>query len=176
MTFESKPRGLLIALAVAVLFFLMASSGCRKRERVGVGSKAPEFTLKDTEGNPRSLSSLKGKVVLLEFWATWCAPCEESVPNLNRIYELFGEKPFEILAVSLDEGQGAVGKVKDFGSAHKVGYPLLHDDKNVAGAYGIYSIPNTFLIDKGGVIRAHHMGFSDDMVERFSKKIEELLR
>ncbi|MDA8171097.1 MAG: TlpA disulfide reductase family protein [Nitrospiraceae bacterium] len=162
------------ALAIFVLAAAVCLSGCqRKASRIGVGASAPAFVLTDINGNPHSLSSLRGKVVVLDFWATWCPPCRASIPVLNRIYERYNGRGVEMLGVSIDDGQK---DIMEFMKSHKVLYTLLWDNKNVADSYNVQSIPNVFIIDKNGVIRDHHLGFSADEFDEFSNEIEGLLK
>jgi peroxiredoxin len=161
--------GILIAAAVV---------GCRQKgpAATAVGTIAPDFTLSDLSGQAYRLSSLKGKVVLLEFWATWCPPCQASAPELNRLVETFAGKEFVLLAVSVDEGSDAADKLREFGREKNALYPIMHDSGKVADMYGISSIPSLFLIDREGVISAHHVGFNPSMAGQLTAEIEELLR
>jgi peroxiredoxin len=135
------------------------------------GAKAPLFKMNDVDGKPVSLESLKGKLVLLEFWASWCSPCRAENPNLKKQYELYKSKGFEILAVSLDKD-----KAKWKEAIAQDGLPWLHvsDLKgwgNEAGAlYGITAVPAGFLIDTDGKIIGN-----DLRGEKLNKKLAELL-
>jgi peroxiredoxin len=118
-----------------------------------VGMQAPEFTQNNVEGKPVSLSSLKGKYVLVEFWASWCTPCRAGNPNLVKQYELYKDKGFEIISVSLDN-------VKDrwVEAIKKDGLPWLHVSdlkgwNNAVGRlYGVRAVPQSFLLDKDGKV------------------------
>lgn len=118
-----------------------------------VGMQAPEFTQNNVDGKPISLSSLKGKYVLVEFWASWCAPCRAGNPNLVKQYELYKDKGFEIISVSLDN-------VKDkwIDAIKKDGLPWLQVSdlkgwNNAVGRmYGVRAVPQSFLLDKEGKV------------------------
>ncbi len=116
------------------------------------GAVAPDFSLKDLDGHELKLSSLRGKVVLLNFWATWCPPCREEVPSLVALNkQMSGEKSFQMVTVSIDEG----GKqaVEDFFKASGVTLPVLLDtDRSISRLYGTTGVPETFVIDRKGVI------------------------
>jgi len=157
---------------------LLLAAGCQEKPKdsAAVGSQAPDFELQDLSGQSYKLSSMKGKVVLLEFWATWCPPCESSVPAFNRLYERFKEEEFVLMALAVDEGEQVTDTLKSFGAENGVLYPVLPDVKNVAGFYNVISIPSTFVIDKEGNISFHHMGYAPDMFETISKEIEGLLK
>src|SRR4030042_3298294 len=115
-----------------------------------VNSKAPDFTLKDLNGKTVSLSAFKGKVVLLNFFATWCPPCRAEMPALNKLYHTLKPRGLEVISVSTDR---SINDIKDFLETHKVDFPILFDaDRNVAKQYRVFSMPTTFLINRNGVI------------------------
>ena len=151
---------------IFAVFLLAAfmSAGCSKKQHArsaAEGNPAPEFTLNDLTGRPVQLSSLKGKVVLLNFWATWCPPCREEIPSMVLLNRNMQGKPFQMLAVSIDEG----GKdaVLDFFRKGGVSLPVLLDpDGRVAREqYGTTGVPETFVIDAKGVIVKKVIGAMD---------------
>jgi peroxiredoxin len=116
------------------------------------GYLAPGFTLPDLAGKPVSLSEFRGKVVLLNIWATWCAPCKREIPSLDRLYQMRKDKDFEVLAVSVD--RAASSKVASFVAEHQMSFPVLHDVRGEVGnQYWARAIPSSFLLDREGVIR-----------------------
>ncbi|MBI5212688.1 MAG: TlpA family protein disulfide reductase [Nitrospirae bacterium] len=138
------------------------------------GQKATDFTLKDINGNPVSLSSFKGKVVLLNFWATWCPPCRSEIPSMNKLYQKLKGRGFTILAVSTDR---AVVDVKDFLKTMPVSFPVVVDYNLTVSRslYKVFMLPTTFLIDRKGVIVEKYFGDQDWTEPEIVKEIEALL-
>jgi peroxiredoxin len=135
----------LIGLALAISFIAAAQPR--------IGELAPEISLPDAKGNIVSLSSFKGKVVLLDFWASWCGPCRESIPSVVKLYNKYKAKGFEVVAVSIDSKRSQwVKAVKYF----KMNYTSLLDPKgwqaDVISSYNIEGIPATYLLDKEGKV------------------------
>lgn len=163
-----------LSCIVAAALILFA---CSKGEGPAVsdGGKAPDFLLSDITGKNFRLSEQRGKVVVVEFWATWCPPCRESIPELNAIYEKFRGRNFELLAISVDKGVDAGAMLNGFVKEHAIVYPVLVDNKDVNVLYGVSSIPVMFVIDKEGKVAKKHMGFSPAMAANISKEIETLL-
>ena len=145
--------GVLVLGWIAYLFYREGS-----REPAEVGKIAPDFELTSLSNQTYHLSSLRGKVILLNFWATWCGPCQEEVPSLERFYQsLKGEEGFELLAVSVDR----TGRedVEPFIRKQAVTFPILLDSlTKVSELYQVYKLPETFLIDGEGKIVEHYKG------------------
>ena len=137
-----------------------------------VGKPAPEFSLPDLEGNKIELSSMKGKVLILDFWATWCPPCKEEVPHLVRLQSKFRDQGLQIVGLSLD--QGGAGKVKPFAEEYGVNYTMLIADDETAKAYGgVAMIPTTFVVDRSGIVVKRFVGYTTP--EAFEEAILPLL-
>lgn len=146
-----------ISITVACLcltFFLVA---CGQRPKVAeIGKLAPDFTLVDRHGKTWNLSELKGQVVFVNFWATWCQSCLEEMPSMERLYRLMPTDKFKMLAI-LSRDEPAFADI--VAAKLKVTFPVLIDPDNKAGqAYGLTGVPETYIIDTQGVLREKFMG------------------
>jgi peroxiredoxin len=134
--------------------------------------KAPDFSLQTSNGKTVVLSKLKGKAVVVNFWATWCPPCRSEIPGFLKVYDKYRSKGLEIVGISLDEKGWKV--VKPFVEKYKMTYPVVLDNGEVAQKYGdIASIPTSFFVDKKGNITKSHIGYM--AAEDFEKEIKKLL-
>ena len=139
-----------------------------------IGGKAPSFSLKDINGNTVTLESLKGKVVFLDFWATWGGPCKEEFPELDALYKKYGKDGFEVVGISVDKTES---NVAEFLKKRPVSFTILTNTKgDVAETYGLPGMPTGFIIGKDGVIRYRHAGFSKAFLPVYEKEIVELLK
>jgi peroxiredoxin len=142
-------------VAAAIAFALWTSQGVP--DPVTRGSAAPAFTLPERPGPGEvSLASLRGEVVLLNFWATWCEPCEREMPAMQRLHEALAPAGLRLLAVSVDDTSQVVD---DFRSKLGLTFPILWDaDKRVADEYQAYRFPETLLIGRDGVVVERYIG------------------
>ena len=133
---------------------------------------APDFSLKQSDGAAVDLASLKGKVVLLNFWATWCGPCKIEIPWFMEFQQQFKDKGFEVLGVAMDDDGWK--SVKPYVASHKINYRVVLGNDAVATAYGgIDSLPTTFVLNQNGKIVTSHIGLVDK--NEYLKEIEGLL-
>jgi peroxiredoxin len=120
------------------------------------GKLAPGFFLKDVNGSNVSFSEFKGKVVLINFWATWCAPCRDEMTSLNNLYKSLKDKGFVVLAISIDSSEQPV---KSFIAEKGLSFPVLLDkDKSVYNSYAVIGQPMSFLIDRNGIVLGRVIG------------------
>lgn len=141
------------------------------REVNMVGKPIPQFTLKDPTGKELRSSDTKGKVVIIDFWATWCPHCVKEIPAFVELYEKYKEKGLIIIGISTDEDRDAVQK---FVEKYNVNYPVVMANDEIQSVFGgINSIPTTFIVDKQGIIRRHYIGYREKSV--FEKDIETFL-
>jgi peroxiredoxin len=120
--------------------------------------KAPNFSLKTADGKTIELAKLQGKVVVVNFWATWCGPCKREIPGFLEVYDRLRTKGLEIVGISLDREGWTV--VKPYVDRAKITYPVVVDNGKLAEAYGgIDAIPTTFIVDRKGNIVKKHVGY-----------------
>jgi peroxiredoxin len=176
MRWLSVFAALLICLAAAYFFLFDKAERPQAPpvDQLQAGSMAPDFTLKDLKGNSVTLSQLRGKVVFLNFWATWCPPCRAEMPAMERLNEVYGSQDFVMLAVNIEED---VEAVKAFLKENPHSFSVLLDlEANAQNLYGVYRFPETFLIDKKGKIVERYLGAWDWSGVDFLKKINDLMK
>jgi peroxiredoxin len=137
-------------------------------------SLAPDFTLRQVDGPNLRLGEQKGRVVMVNFWATWCGPCRVEMPHLSRLYEKYRGSGFVLLGINIDEDPAAAKAL-----AGKLGikFPVLLDtDKKVVGAYDLNAMPATVLIDKDGRVRHLHRGYREGVEVTYEQQVRDLLK
>jgi thiol-disulfide isomerase/thioredoxin len=135
------------------------------------GDRAPNFTLKNVDGKDVSLSDFKGKIVLVDFWATWCPPCRKGIPDLVELQNQY-QGEFVVIGISLD--RETVNDVVPFVKDYKINYPVVYGNEDVSNKFGgIRAIPTSFIIDKDGNIVDKHVGLVSKSV--YENKIKEIL-
>lgn len=151
---QNKFLKLFNILALLILFSVSAKA------QVKEGENAPNFTLKNLDGKEINLNQFRGKHVLINFWATWCGPCKIEMPSLEALYERFKDRNFVLLAISNDMFGANI--VKPFVKAHNINFPVLLDQRlKVSNAFGVVSLPTTFMIDPQGKIIGALFGAED---------------
>lgn len=160
------------ALALAV-FCSLSAGGARKIHATEtlVNRRAPEFVRRDLSGRTVDLARLRGKVVLLNFWATWCAPCETEIPVFSRWQGEYGARGLQVIGVSMDDDEAPVKKLV---ARLKPAYPIAMGDAKLGQRYGgVLGLPLTYLIDRKGVVRARFQGSAD--LEGMEVRVKGLL-
>ncbi|HEX4976153.1 MAG TPA: TlpA disulfide reductase family protein [Pseudomonadales bacterium] len=172
----STYRGMLLFCSL-MLFSITASQANvfdRNFEPVNEGSLAPDFTLKDLAGNNVRLEELRGKTILLTFWASWCSPCRIELPHFQALQKKLGRDKVVVLAVSADTQKE---DVQNFAKQLKLDIPLFFDeDLQVNQRYRIKAMPTTFIIDSHGIVRHIHMGFKESVLPLYEQELKELLK
>jgi peroxiredoxin len=172
---------LALAVSVALATVACGSAGGGGSETAAgaqhplVGSPAPDFTVDRIDGKGKiQMSSLKGKVVVVDFWATWCEPCKKSFPKLQGLYVKYNASGVEIVGISQDDETGP--ELSKFGESFGAKFPLGWDnDKVVAKKYDLKSMPSSFVIDKNGIVRFAHLGYHDGDEDEIEKEVKSLL-
>jgi peroxiredoxin len=135
---------------------------------------APDFTLPSLDGPNLRLQEQRGRVVMINFWATWCGPCRVEMPHLSRLYEKYRGSGFTVLAVNIDEDPH---KAASLAKQLSMRFPVLLDsDKKVSRLYDLGTMPSTILVDRDGRVRYVHRGYRDGYEDTYDKQIRELLR
>ena len=166
-------------LAVLFLLLLITSlDGCtsqdpatRESEGALIDKPAPDFTLRDLKGNQVSLSNFRGQPVVVNFWATWCAPCRIEIPYLEALYTKYKDQGLVILGMNTETDYM---KVKRF-AVPRISYTVLLDGSTQAQGYDVSGIPCTYYIDRKGIIRHRNVGFAPGGEVLIEEKIKELL-
>jgi peroxiredoxin len=153
-------------------------AGCGTQEfpvRVAVGEPAPEFAAATLDGDTISLASLRGDAVVLNIWATWCAPCREEMPALDALQRQYADEGLRVIGVSID-GRGAASEVASFLERNGIDFTILHDpDERVTRTFRTIGVPETFLIDRDGRVVERWIGKIDPAAEPIQAAVREAL-
>lgn len=163
----------LAVLAIVLIYALNRHRGPTTALRVTSTEHlfAPDFSLQQVSGAPLALSSYRGKVVLLDFWATWCVPCRDEIPRLVELQNKYGEQGLRIIGISMDDGPEPV---RDFYREFKMNYPVVMGDAKTGELYGgVLGLPIAFVIGRDGRVYGKHIGATDIAV--FEEEIAKLL-
>ena len=159
-----------IVFATATVFLLFFGAPAWP---ASVGNKAPDFTLKDLSGKEHKLASYKGKVVLVDFWASWCPPCKRSIPEIDMLYKKYRDQGLVVLAVNVDKDKkNVVDFLKNIAPEITV---LLDPDADVVSAYRILGMPTSMIIDRSGIIRNIHVSYTAETLTQYVLEIRPLL-
>ena len=165
----SRRRALGVLAATAAGFASPLASAA-----VATQAAAPDFTLKSMNGPNLRLAEQRGRVVMVNFWATWCGPCRQEMPQLDKLYQRYKASGFMLLGVNVDDD---VRKAGDVAAKLGVTFPVLLDtDKAVSKLYDLSTMPSTVLIDRDGKVRYLHRGYLAGYEDNYDKQIRELLK
>ncbi len=166
---SDKPGSkLIVMIAVALLSVPTAALN------VEISGPAPDFSLVNRSGETVSLSELKGQVVLINFWATWCGPCREEMPLLEQLHQRYESLGFTLLGVNVEEDGG---HAEEFLAGTPVTFPILFDpDNGVSKLYDVTAMPSTVLVDRGGNLRYLHHGYKEGYENIYQDQIRTLVR
>jgi peroxiredoxin len=164
--------GACLRRALLASTFMLVAGGASAA--ITPSGRAPDFTLSTVGGPNVRLQEQRGRVVLVNFWATWCGPCRVEMPHLNRLYDKYRGSGFTLLGVNIDEEPR---KAADLASRLGLRFPVLLDsEKKVSRLYDLSAMPSTVLIDREGRVRYVHRGYRDGYEDTYEKQIRELLK
>jgi peroxiredoxin len=167
-----RRRFLLAGFASAALALAFVS--CNKDPRPQVGMPAPSFTLPDLEGKPHGLADFRGRVVVLNFWATWCPPCIDEMPSLQRLHQALAERGVTVIAVSVDE---RFSDVPAFVQKFDLTFSVLYDEgKKVSRKYQTFKYPETYILDREGRLKSKVVGPRDWAAPTVIRDMVDLLK
>jgi cytochrome c biogenesis protein CcmG/thiol:disulfide interchange protein DsbE len=157
----------------AAVFLIVSLGTVASVAALDVGSRAPEIGLSDLRGRSVRMSRLRGKVVIVDFWASWCEPCGEAMPVLNRLYRRYRRQGLVVVGVNVDRTER---NARSFLRSTPVSFPIVHDARHqVAGRYGPPRMPSSYLIDRRGVVRYVHEGFRRGDGRELEERVRSLL-
>jgi DsbE subfamily thiol:disulfide oxidoreductase len=170
-----KAFGIVFAVIMISTVIILSSQGAQEESAMNVADRAtsaPEWSLKDVHGKTVRSTDFKGKVVILDFWATWCGPCRAEIPNFIALQKQYAKQGLVVVGLSVDEESADV--VKPFAQKLGVNYPVVLADEKTREVFGgIEAVPTTFIVDRKGRIVKKHMGFADK--DEFENEIKPLL-
>jgi cytochrome c biogenesis protein CcmG/thiol:disulfide interchange protein DsbE len=150
--------------------YIVGRRAAQKPKPAASGNVAPDFALTDLDGRKLILSDYRGKVVLLDFWATWCGPCRTEIPHFVEMQNKYGPEGFQVIGISMDDAK----PVRGFYQEYKLNYPVAVGDDKLADRFGgVLGLPVNFIIDRQGRIHAKYLGATD--VSVFDEAVKDLL-
>ncbi|MCP8968715.1 thiol-disulfide oxidoreductase ResA [Ectobacillus ponti] len=163
-------RSVILLVLIGAVAFTLYQNFSGDKEKVAIGSAAPNFKAVTMDGKEISLRDLRGKGVFLNFWGTWCKPCEKEMPYMNELYSVYKDKGVEIVALNADETEIAV---KNFAAQYGLKFPIAIDKgQEILTTYGVVPLPTSFLIDKNGKVVDIIKGTqTKEQIEAYMKKI-----
>ena len=151
--------------------YVAGRRSAQKPKPTASGNLAPDFTLTDLDGRKLTLSDYRGKVVLLDFWATWCGPCRTEIPHFVEMQNTYGPQGFQVIGISMDDD---AKPVREFAQHYKLNYPVAVGDDKLADRFGgVLGLPVNFIIDRQGRIHAKYLGATD--VSVFDEAVKNVL-
>ena len=166
---SSKRISKSMAVLIGALSLAAANVGA-----VTLQEAAPDFTLKSLEGSNLRLNEYRGQVVLINFWASWCGPCRQEMPLLDRLHHRYEDTGFAVLGVNVE---GVAGPAADIVQKTNVTFPILIDDgQKVSEMYNLQAMPSTVVVDRDGVVRYIHHGYKPGDEAKYVEVVKQLIR
>lgn len=157
-----------------LILVALTAMGAVLSHAVAVQDEAPDFTLKSLEGSNLRLEEYRGQVVLINFWASWCGPCRQEMPLLDRLHHRYEDTGFAVLGVNVE---GDVGPAQEIVEKTKVTFPVLIDeDQRVSEMYNLEAMPSTVVVDRDGVVRYIHRGYKPGDEAKYVEVVKALIQ
>ena len=155
----------------------LSTAGAQEKPAKDIlGNKAPDFTLSSVTGEKFRLSSLKGKIVVLDFWAVWCGPCTDSMPFFQKLQDTYRTEGLEVVGLHVNDRMPPADEVKDFLDELGIRYRNVVSTTEVDDSYLVYAMPTTYVLDRNGVVQKRHIGFNPKTApERIESEVKALL-
>ena len=170
-------RKISICVALATMSLLVAVLSAVSSTAATINEKAPAIELQNLTGKTVTLDSLKGKVVFVDFWASWCGPCKQEFPEMNKFISKYTDRDAVVLAVNIDKSRSHaeefLSRIPDLSRKVLV---VLDPDATVVASYNARLMPTSFIIDKTGVVRFIHFGYNEDDPSKWASEIDALLK
>ena len=169
MTLLSETKMLLTKSLLASFFFIATSASALE-----LGQVAPDFTLKSMAGTNLNLTEQRGKIIVINFWASWCGPCRKEMPVLQKFYEKYQDLGVSVWGVNVEQENQAG---RDFLADLNLTFPILFDETNtISASYQVEAMPTTIIIDRDGVVRYAFQGYKPGYEKKYAKAIKKLIR
>lgn len=164
-------RTVILLLLAAALVYTLYNAVFSGKEKVAIGDKAPDFVVTDLNGERHQLSDYKGQGVFLNFWGTWCKPCQREFPFIDKMYQHYKEKGVQVIAINVGEPEF---NVKNFIKKYDLSFPVAIDKGDqLQNAYGIGQLPATLIIDKNGIVIDIIIGeMSEKLIQQYMEQIK----
>jgi cytochrome c biogenesis protein CcmG, thiol:disulfide interchange protein DsbE len=161
------------AVALGTVFTLLFGGSAAPAQALDAGARLPEIGLTDLRGGRVDLAALKGKVVIVDFWASWCGPCKDEMPVLERLHKKYKSRGLVVVGVSVDQ---ELANVKGFLKQVPVSFSIVHDaEHKVAGRFKPPRMPSSYVVDRNGIVRHVHAGFRDEDAAKLEAEVSALL-
>jgi len=150
-----------LSLGILALAAMLSTASAQKEPGKDIlGKQAPDFTLPSVTGEKLRLSSLKGKIVVLDFWAVWCGPCTDSMPFFQKLQDTYRAQGLEVVGLHVDDRMPPTDEVRAFLDELGIGYRNVASTTEVDDSYLVYAMPTTYILDRSGVVQKRHIGFN----------------
>jgi len=165
----------IMGLMSKIIITILASSFLLlPAQALEIGQKAPDFTLKNTQGENLSLAEQRGKIIVINFWASWCAPCRKEMPVLQKFHEKYNDLGVSVWGVNVEQENQAG---RNFLKGLDLTFPIFFDQSNtISATYQVKAMPSTVIVDRDGLVRYVFRGYKEGYERKYAKAIKKLIR